>query len=118
MLPLGEKGSDLQTLLRIQGAQFVEAAYLALLRRPPDPEGFSYYLERLRSGARKLQILRELGVSSEARAVGAELPGLRVALALQRLVKIPLVGRFVRSCFGLEGDSPMETRLRAVESYL
>jgi len=113
--PLGEKQSDIQILLRFQGSEFVEAAYLTLLRRQPDPEGFSYYLGRLRSGARKLQLLGEIGSSSEARAVGAELPGLRKALLWQRFIKIPLVGRFVRNRFGLEGDSPIEMRVRALE---
>jgi Domain of unknown function (DUF4214)/Methyltransferase domain len=106
---------NLQAVLRCQNTQFVEAAYQTILNRPPDVEGFNYYLARLHSGVRKIQILSELSASPEAHTSGMDLPGLRDALRRQKFAKIPLVGGIFRFCCGLEGDSPLEVRSRVAE---
>lgn len=109
---------DLQALLHFQDTQFVEAAYWAILRRAPDTDGLTYYLTRLRSGARKLQILGELSSSEEARKAGIEIPGLRAALRMERLSKVPLLGRLAGVGFKLEGDSDIEVRSRVAEQQV
>jgi predicted SAM-dependent methyltransferase len=111
----GSRTPDLQTLLNFQDIQFVEAAYWATLKRAPEPEGLTYYLTRLRSGARKLQILGELNSSEEARTAGSEIPGLRAALRMQRLSRVPLLGRLAGFGIKLEGDSDIEVRSRVAE---
>ena len=114
----GSRTPDLQALLHFQDKQFVEAAYWAILRRAPEPEGLTYYLTRLRSGARKLQILGELSSSEEAYKAGIEIPGLRPALRMQRLSKVPLLGRLAGFGFKLEGDSDIEVRSRVAEQQV
>jgi len=57
-------GSD---ILALEGAEFVRAAYREILRRSPDPGGFVAYLERLRGGTTKEQVLSELQQSPEAK---------------------------------------------------
>ena len=111
----GSRTPGLQALLRFQDIQFIEAAYWAIFRRAPDSDGLTYYLSRLRSGARKLQILGELKSSEEARTAGIEIPGLRAALRRQRLSKVPLLGRLAGIGFKLEGDSDVEVRSRVAE---
>ena len=114
----GSRTPDLQELLHFQDTQFIDAAYWAILRRAPDPVGLAYYLTRLRSGARKLQILGELKSSEEARTSGIEIPGLRAALRMQRLSKVALLGRLAGYCFKLEGDSVIEVRSRVAEQQV
>lgn len=75
---------NLRTLLAQSDEQFIESAYLSLLKRRPDTEGFRYYLGRLHSGTRKLQILSEIVDSREAQLAGVIMPGLRRAITLHK----------------------------------
>lgn len=110
--------SNLKTLMQYQGRQFVECAYLTLLKRPPDPEGLNYYLGRLRSGVPKIQILGQLLDSREARARGVELIGLQGAVKLHKFARLPLVGNVFKLFVELEGNSILECRLRAIEQHM
>jgi hypothetical protein len=93
----------------------VESAYKCLLGRSPDPDGSAYYLSRLRVGEAKAKILYEIGTSSEARLKGTTFPGLNKLIRLQRLALLPLIGAAIRTLFRLEGNSPLEVRLRSIE---
>jgi hypothetical protein len=74
-----------QLLLIDDYSQLIEVAYWVLLKRAPDPEGITNYLERLNSGARKAQFLHELFTSTECRNIGVEVPGLREIFAREGL---------------------------------
>ncbi|MEQ5843328.1 FkbM family methyltransferase [Paraburkholderia acidicola] len=117
-LPRSSASANLKTLLQCHDSLFVESAYLTLLKRKPDSEGYRYYLSRLRAGVSKTQILGQLYASSEARTMGVELPGLRQALKWQRLAKLPVVGGLIRSLSGAEGTTAVENRLRAIEQQI
>lgn len=54
---------------------FIERAYWDVLRRAPDPDGMSNYLDKLRSGMSRQQLLRELQTSDEFRIRAASFPG-------------------------------------------
>ena len=110
--------NSLTTLLIKQDVEFIEAAYLSLLRRAADPQGRVYYLSRLRAGAPKMQLLVELSRSPEARAMGTELAGLREASRRIRWSQWPLLGRVVRTFVGLESTSETQARLRAIEQQI
>lgn len=56
----------LAVLLHYDGSRFVESAFQALLGRPPDPEALTFYLNRVQLGTTKMQVLAEIGGSSEA----------------------------------------------------
>jgi GT2 family glycosyltransferase len=59
----------IRELFRLDDEAFVNAAYIALLGREPDPAGRAHYLMRLSSGGSRIEMLRELRGSSEGRAV-------------------------------------------------
>ena len=71
----------LQELLQEDGPEFVEAAFMALLKRPPDATGGRRYLRALQCGTNKLQILYEISSSSECRRAGGGVPGIFEACA-------------------------------------
>lgn len=56
--------------------QFVDGAYWLLLKRAPDVDGILNCRSRLKSGVSRVKVLHELYESDEAKACGAELPGL------------------------------------------
>jgi FkbM family methyltransferase len=86
----------LRDLTRFNDRAFVEAAYQALLCRAPDPDGMTFYLNRLRAGMGKELILGEIASSRECKSIGAKVSGLAAAYALRRATALPFVGRVVR----------------------
>lgn len=110
---------DLAQLLARHDTAFVEAAYRAILKRPPDPSGREHYLQRLRSGEAKLQLLLDLSQSEESRRRGGDaLPGLHAASRRLRLARLPIVGRLLRALVGSESSDETQKRLRAMEQQL
>src|SRR5580692_3543448 len=71
----------LKQILMLDGPEFLGQAYLLMLGRPVDPEGFRNYDAQMRSGASKLSILTELRASQEGRAYGMNAPDPLVLLA-------------------------------------
>ncbi len=63
-------------LLSLDGESFVWAAYLAILRRVPDPPGFRHFVAQLNSGGGKIDILRAMRDSIEGATIGADIEGL------------------------------------------
>jgi hypothetical protein len=61
---------EIDRLLDLSSDEFLEAAYQALLKRPPDSDGKRFYLTRLRSGYSKAGILVQIACSPEAKVVG------------------------------------------------
>jgi O-antigen chain-terminating methyltransferase len=110
--------SDLNTLLNYQDGEFIQAAYETILDRDVDPDGFAHYLQRLRSGAPKLEILRDLYVSDEARLRGVQLPWLSAAIRRDRWARRPLIGVFHRILANQERRKAMESRLIMLERKL
>jgi FkbM family methyltransferase len=110
--------STVEELLRHQDRSFIECTYLTLLRRSSDAAGLDYYLGRLRSGAPKVQILREIVESPEALSKKVVVPGLRDAIRKYKLVRFQFIGHFLKLFFKTEGDSIVENRLRVVEQQL
>lgn len=99
-------------LLAPHDRQFIHTAYIALLGRPPEPDGEAYYLERLRSGVHKLDILKQLRRSPEGRSFQPGVAGLDRAIRERRLANMPIIGLIVRFFTGAEGDSAAVKRLR------
>ena len=108
----------LSWLLNRDGFAFVGEAYHVLLRREPDVEGLHYYSERLRAGAPKLQILEELSNSQEGRSVNCQVQGLRGAIRLHRLTRLPVFGRVIAAALNLESTSPLHTQVRSLQQHL
>lgn len=66
---------------------FVDACYITIFRREPDPAGKSEILERLREGVRRTLVITQLLGSPEAKALGARLPGTGMAVSLNALAQ-------------------------------
>lgn len=78
--------------------EFVRVAYRALLRHSPDPRGEESYLQRLRRGTHKAEILARLRWSHEGRTQKVRLRGMIGPLLLAALAYVPLLGSFVHWC--------------------
>lgn len=101
-------------LLALHDARFVRAAYQCILGRQADPGGFSNYLERVRAGVPKAQILQELVQSEEGRRAKVSLAGLDRLPPLAsatggRLAR--LIDRIFR-----RGTVPIEHHLNALDN--
>lgn len=68
--------TDINELLMVNGAEFVDVAYRTLLKRSPDRAGRDHFLERLRAGHGKEAVILAMADSPEARALPDTLPGL------------------------------------------
>ena len=110
--------NSLLGLLAQDDVPFVHAAYLALLGREPDADGVSHYVAQLRSGRRKIEILKQLRRSAEGREYDASMPGLDKAISLANLARLPLIGIIVRWAKGLEGNSLAERRQRITSNNI
>lgn len=62
--------AECRALWREGPAQFVEGLYRVLLNREPDAAGIDYYLGRLRIGASRLDVVKLIALSEEARDRG------------------------------------------------
>ncbi|MEO8508166.1 MAG: methyltransferase domain-containing protein, partial [Betaproteobacteria bacterium] len=86
----------LDDFLRYHDEDFVRNAYSGILRRPPDPEGFSTYLAKLRTGAlAKTDIVGRLRFSAEGRVAAMPVDGLTFAFALRTARRVPILGRLL-----------------------
>lgn len=99
-------------LIAHQDRQFIRAAYISVLGRPPEAEGEAFYLSMLRSGVHKLQILRQLRRSAEGRTFVPGVAGLDRAIRRHRLATLPLIGFILRFFIGGESDSAVNRQLR------
>ena len=74
-------------ILRFSGETFVDIAYLAILKRAPEPEARQATVDFLRRGGSEYSVLAELLLSPEGLACGATLKGMGVALLRQRICR-------------------------------
>lgn len=63
-------------LLSLDNESFVTTAYRQILGRECDTHGLTFYLERLRNGYQKMDILADIKYSEEGRRVNADFPGI------------------------------------------
>jgi len=83
------KPLDLQTLMQLDGTDFVAHAYATLLCRPADSSGLGFYVGELQKGVVKTHVLKALAASAEGRARDVKLDGLE-KLFTQQQAKVPL----------------------------
>jgi hypothetical protein len=88
---------ELNSLLVLDGLQFLSVAFQTVLGRPPDLEASSYYLERIKSRSSKIKILTELFDSRDSHSRKLKMRGLRRAIVLDKLAGISFVGYFIRN---------------------
>ena len=73
--------TSLDELLSLNDDLFIFGAYQILLGRSPDADGFRYYLNRLRTGISKLDIIDQISLSKEGKSKKVNLIGLNYVLS-------------------------------------
>lgn len=82
--------------LDLHNTKLIERAYKVLLGRAPDIAGMHHYLQMLRRGYGKLNVLADISTSKEAATVGTKVLGLSELIRAQRQSRIPFLGWFGR----------------------
>ena len=107
----------LSDFLHRHGEDFIKFAYRAILKREPDPEGFTFYLSKLKSGIyTKVDIICRLRFSKEGRAHKIKIKGLFPRCVYSFLKKIPFFGYIIRTVKALFTLPKIETRLNVLEN--
>jgi len=109
---------NIRELLELYDADFIDCAYKTLLGRSPDATGLRNYLRLLRGGASKMRIVCRICFSTEGRRRFPALLGLKRAILKYALARFWLTGWWFRPIAQVEGDTPMECRIRALEGTL
>lgn len=112
--PVTAKNS-LDELLALEDQDFVRAAYVTLLGRPADQEGFWFYTQLLRAGERKAAIIARLARSAEAQSSGTDLPRLKSYVRAYQLSNMPVIGWLFSMSRQSEGNSRTDRQLRKIE---
>jgi len=120
--PVFEPNTDdeyhLNDLLKFHDADFLNAAYRAIMKRDPDPVGYSYYLEHLREGhLDKVDVLASLRFSTEGELKNVQIKGLALPTFIRRVSHLPVISYPIRLGIGLLRLPVLIHRLRRHEAY-
>ena len=86
----------LRDFIEFQDDDFVRNAYLGILCRQPERNGYDYFLGALRSGRlNKIEILGRLRYSREGRVAAVTIKGLALRFGLSVFRKVPILGRIL-----------------------
>lgn len=101
-------------IIALHDDDFINTAYRLLLKRNPDPEGFQYYLNRIRKGIKKIDILDQLRTSSEGKKYSKSLVGLDNVIRQYKRSQWPIVGGLLTS----NQTKAMQLKLQALKNKL
>ena len=105
----------LEDFLKYNGEEFVKHAYLEILKRTPDPEGFNYYFSELKNNSlNKIEILGQIRYSKEGRGKKVCIKGLLLRFVINTSYRLPLVGYALRLSTGI---LQLPKILRNIEHY-
>ena len=109
-----------QALLSLDGEEFIRAAYKAILSRPADIGGLRSYLEWMRKGKTKEDILFSILASDEAQSRRLKSVPVRFdAIEADRLLSLPNDTQFIRAVYYLLlGRTVDETELNYFQNSL
>ncbi len=96
-----EDGYHINDFLKYHDQGFVINTYRGILKRPPDSGGRDHFLEHLRTGMTKAEILGRVRYSSEGRAIKVKIKGLFWPFAVQSSFRIPVLGYLLRIAVGI-----------------
>ena len=113
-----QRGYYIGDFLGFHGGEFVNNAYVGILRREPDPEGYEFYLHNLKTGTMsKVEILGRLRFSPEGRTKGVRIKGLLHNFVIQNLFRAPIIGYFSRLFVGIFNLPAIIKNFQTFESY-
>ncbi|MGD9975441.1 MAG: methyltransferase domain-containing protein [Desulfatirhabdiaceae bacterium] len=104
-------------LLCYHDQAFVTAAYRTILHRSPDTGGYLHFLNKLRNGCAKVDILGRLRYSKEGRTSGIKISGLALPFVLQQVYRIPVFGRFAQILSAIWHLPHLERNQRTFENH-
>lgn len=81
---------------------FINACYIILLNRTPDPAGMRYYLARVRQGVDRRSVLSQIHMSQEGKQYVVTLPGVNKVINEYRWHQTPFIGRLLRLISGAD----------------
>ena len=117
-IPNSDDHYHVTDLLQYHDRDFVWNAYRALLKREPDGEGLSAFLEKLRSGRfNKIDVLARLRFSPEGRRNQVTIDGLQLPATMRRLYRVPVIGYLVELVVGVTRLPSLLRNQRQIESY-
>ncbi len=121
--PIRRGGDDRQRmqysiaeLSRFPFTTFVDQAFRALLKRPPDSSGFDAHVRLLISGGSKIEVLGNLRYSPEGRAIGVRVEGLLPRYALTKAYRLPVIGYPIEWFVSLVGLPRVVQHQRAADT--
>jgi SAM-dependent methyltransferase len=118
-IPNSNDHYHVRDLLKYHDRDFVWNAYLALLKREPDGEGLSAFLEKLRSGRfNKIDVLAGLRFSPEGRRNQVTIDGLSLRATIRRLYRVPVIGYVAELVVGVARLPSLIHNQRKIESHL
>jgi 2-polyprenyl-3-methyl-5-hydroxy-6-metoxy-1,4-benzoquinol methylase len=95
-------------------AEFIENAYRGILKRDPDPQGFDFYITKLRQGARKGEILGMMRYSKEGRQRKVAVRGLLPLFLAETSFGIPVLGYVLETAASI---AMLPKRLRYIRQW-
>jgi SAM-dependent methyltransferase/uncharacterized coiled-coil DUF342 family protein len=109
---------QLNDLLQFHDVDFVNAAYRAILKREPDPNGYNECLDQLREGhLDKIDLIGNLRFSPEGELKNVRVMGLALPTFIRRLGRLPVIGYPIRLGTGLLRLPSLIHRVRRHEAY-
>jgi SAM-dependent methyltransferase len=113
----GAREYSIANLCQFYFTTFLDYAYRAVLKRPPDAAGFDGHLKQLVAGKSKIEILGDLRFSEEGRRVDVRIPGLLPRYALTKVFRIPVLGYLAESLFALASLPAIVRHQRAADTF-
>ncbi len=95
---------------------FLDGAFRALLKRPPDAAGSAALVRLLAAGASKAEILGNLRWSPEGKRIGTRVHGLLPRYALAKLGRVPVLGYVIDWGIALAGLPILLRHQRAADT--
>lgn len=105
--------SDVAELLALEDREFIEQAYMLLLKRPADPEGLEHYLIQLQNGEEKSQIITSLLRSPEGQKSAGLFSGLHKQTLKRGLSNLPVIGKLFATLLALTTAHPFRRYINA-----
>ncbi len=97
--------------------EFVNHAFNALLRHPPDSEGLERHARLLARGHSKVEVLGNLRYAAEGREIGVRVPWLLPRYLMTKISAIPVLGYIFEWLMCLVGLPRILRHQRAADAY-